>query len=411
MKLLPLPLKLALKALLKNKGRAFLTMLGIIIGISSVVLIVSVGEGAQSLITDSVQKIGSNLITVTPGKANDNGPPAAVYGIIITTLINEDAEAIKRLPHVVGADPRTRGFGVMSYGSRVLDGNFSGVSHQYPEIVNHPVAQGRFFTQAEERSNAKVAVLGDSIRRELFEGVNPIGKKLRIKNESFRVIGVLEKKGAQAFGDQDNEVFVPTGTSQKILLGQKHLFGIFVQVDKAENILKVEENIRKTLRYRHKIQDPSEDDFSVRSLDKALDTFKALTGGVQAFLVAIAGISLLVGGIGIMNIMLMAVKERTKEIGLRKALGAKPTQIKKQFLLETIVLTSIGGLLGVLIGMTLSLIVALVAQKLGYTWSFVISPLSIFLSVGISFLVGIVFGNYPARKASQLNPINALRYE
>ncbi len=407
----PLSLRLAFAGIFENRIRAFLTMLGIIIGIGSVVAIMAIGAGAKSLITGSIEKMGTNLIGVMPGAASDSGPPVSVMGITITTLTYDDAMVIKSLPNVLGISAYANGSGEITAGKQSTDGTFSGVTAQYPFVENHNIEKGRFFTENEERTSKKIAVLGVDMKEKLFPYTNPIGQDIKIKNINFTVIGILEKKGSSIVSNPDNQVLVPLNTAQKLLLGQKHLGLIRIKVDGEEKVPVTMEQIKRTLRYRHEITSPEDDDFTVRSLDQAVDMLGGIMEGLQFFLASIAAISLIVGGIGITNIMLMTVKERTREIGLKKAIGATPVQIKNQFLLETLILTGIGGLIGIIFGSLISWIIAFGAQKMGYTWNFYISPISIIISIGVAFFVGISFGMYPARKASKLNPIDALRYE
>lgn len=407
-----LTIRLAIRGIFVNKGRSLLTMLGIIIGISSVIIIISVGAGAQSLVTNSIKSFGTNLVGVLPGKVSEKaGPPASVYGIVITTLTYDDAKAVARLPYIKGIAAYSRGIGEMSHGSRSIDGNFSGITASYPVAENHKVALGRFFTEEEEGSSAKVAVLGDDIRESLFPNTNPLGEKIKIKDESFTVIGVMERKGAVAFGTADNQVFVPLSTAQKLLLGVHHLGFMRIQIDTEEHVPIAVDGIRKLLRYRHKITDPADDDFTVISAEQRLEVFTSVTDGLRIFLAFIAAISLIVGGIGIMNIMLMTVKERTREIGLRKSIGATPNQIKNQFVVESMVLTGLGGFVGISFGVLVSFLIAFGASSMGYLWDFVITPESVITSLSVSLFVGLIFGLYPARKAARLDPIQALRYE
>lgn len=407
-----LTIKLAIRGLLVNKGRSLLTMLGIIIGIASVVIIISVGAGAQSLITNSIKNVGTNLVGVLPGKGGDSGPPAAALGIVITTLTYDDAKAVATLPYINGVSAYSRGFGEMSAGTYSTDSTFSGITASYPTVENHKIETGRFITAEEEQSAAKVAVLGDDVKQELFPNdPDPVGKKIKIKNESFTVIGWMAKKGAVGFNTPDGQVFIPITAAQKLLLGTRYLNLMRIQVDTEEHIPLAIDLIKRTLRYRHDIERPEDDDFSVASVDQFLAIFTAVTGGLSLFLALIAAISLIVGGIGIMNIMLMTVKERTREIGLRKAIGAAPRQIRNQFVVESMVLTGVGGIIGLIIGVGISFLIAFIAISMGFDWNFVISPLSVIMSFSVSLSVGLVFGLYPAKKASRLNPIEALRYE
>ncbi len=404
-------IKMALDSIFHNKLRAFLTILGIVIGVSSVISIMSIGAGAQSLITSSIQNIGTNLVAILPGKSDDSGPPASALGIVITTLKADDARAIEQLPNVDAVTAYSRGNGDLVYQNRSIAGNFTGVSSSFVEVEDHDLEIGRFFNQREQRGATRVAVLGADIRDELFPFANPLGANVKINNVSFRVIGVLERKGSFLVNNPDNQIYIPLEAAQNILLGYDHLGFIRLKVDNEENVDSVKDNIRKLLRFRHSITDPANDDFSVRSLSQALDVFTGITSGLKFFLAAIAAISLIVGGIGITNIMLMTIKERTREIGLRKAIGAKPENIKNQFLIEALVLTVIGGVGGIVVGISLSFVLAIVVQQLGYEWQFVVPPTGIIASVAVSIIIGLTFGVYPAKKAAKLNPIESLRYE
>jgi len=407
-------IKIILEGYRANKIRAVLTILGIVIGIGSVIVIMSVGAGAQSLILNQITSMGTNLIGILPGASDPNGPPATVFGLTITTLKYEDAEALRdrsQVPSAVAVSAYVSGVDTISSNYESLTGNFMGVSAAFPEVEDDEVATGRFFTEAEEKGLARVAVLGAQAKKDLFGANDPIGQRIKIKRESFEVIGVLSAKGSNIFSDTDNRTLVPVLSAQKLILGIGHLGFIRVKINDAGNLDQAKEDIKTVLRQRHGISNPADDDFSIRSTAQALDVLGQVTDAIRFFLAGIGALSLLVGGVGIMNIMLIAVAERTKEIGLRKALGAKRKDLLLQFLTEASLSSLIGGLVGVVGGIAVSGIIAVVAQSLGYNWSFIISPGSIILACLVSISIGMIFGYYPAKRASNLDPIEALRYE
>ena len=403
-------------ALLANKVRSFLTMLGIIIGVGAVIIIMSVGAGAQSLILNQVKSLGTNIIGVMPGKAEDDGPPASAMGIVITTLTYDDALALrkeKNVPNIVEVVGYTKSVGTVSWNSYTYDTNLSGCTVGYLEVEGGKVKNGRFFTEEEERNMARVAVLGSTVKNELFGESEAVGQKVKIKKHTFEVIGVMKERGTVAFQDYDDQVFIPLKTMQKLIAGVNHLGLIRAKVDSGDNVEQALNDVALTLRDRHDINDHSgnSDDFIVRSAAEALDVITTITDALSYFLAAMAALSLIVGGIGIMNIMLVGVTERTREIGLRKAVGASNFNIMSQFLMEAVSVTLAGGIIGIIGGVIVSYIVAVIANFLGYNWAFIVSPLSVFLAVFVAALIGLVFGIYPARKASRLEPVEALRYE
>jgi len=394
--------------------RAFLTMLGIIIGVAAVILVVSAGAGAQSLIIGQIQAQGSNLISVMPGGTEEEGPPVAVMGIVITTLTYDDAKAIlgsAQAPHVVAVAPIVQGIGTMTYGSNKFDGNFVGTSYQFLDVEQYDLADGQWFTENDEKSLAQVVVLGSKVKQELFGNEDAVGENIKIKRKNFEVIGVMEERGVSGFMNYDNYAYMPVTTAQKNLLGINHISLLRAKVDEERYIDQTVEDIEYILRDRHNITNPSEDDFTVRSLKEALEVVEGVTNAIRLFLTAIAGIALLVGGIGIMNTMLVAVKSRIHEIGIRKAMGAKNRDIMLQFLFESIFFTLFGGIIGIITGTLLSIIVAFVVRYFGYDWAFLISPAAVFIATLVSIIIGLTFGIYPARKAAKLDPIAALRYE
>ena len=405
-------IKIALTALRSNRNRTLLTMLGIVIGIASVIIIISVGKGAESLLYNQVASIGSDLIAILPGASDDNGPPAAAMGITLTTLKNKDIKEIeKQVSGIIAASGYMRGQNTFVFENQKVDGPFVGVEANYPTVESTEVNTGRFFTEEEDMNLSRVVVLGSSLYEELFNGDEALGRKIKIGKESFTVIGIMPERGSSGFINQDNQAFIPLMTAQKIMLGVDHLAFARVRIEKDVNINSILEQIRQVLRAQHDLQGNEVDDFSVRSATQALDLLSTLTTALSFFLAAIASISLIVGGVGIMNIMLIAVNERIQEIGLRKSLGARSSDITTQFLVEAVLLTLIGALLGILIGATISFLISLIAVKLEYKWGFIITPFSVILSCGLAFFIGIIFGYYPARTASRLDPIEALRYE
>jgi len=396
----------------RNKVRSFLTMLGIIIGVMSVIVIMSVGAGAQSLILNQVKSMGTNLIGVLPGKADEKGPPASVMGVVVTTLKYEDIEAALRdYPILTGGTVYVRGTDTVVWGDNKTDTSFVGTTADLPEVEDTKVDKGRFFTADEEKSVSRLAVLGSQTAKDLFGDESPLGQRIKIKKTQFVVIGVMKARGTSGFQNQDDQIFVPVTAAQKLLLGIDYVSMARLKVDRAENVDAAIAHIEMVLRDRHNIDRPEDDDFTVRSMAQGIEAITKITNALRLFLFFIAAISLLVGGIGIMNIMLAAVEERTREIGLRKAVGARNRHIVIQFLVETVMITLLGGLIGLGLGILISFVVAKVAQGQGYSWDFVIGLGSVVLAVVISVSIGLIFGIAPARRASRLDPIEALRYE
>lgn len=398
----------------QNKSRAVLTMLGIVIGIMGVIVIISAGNGAQGLIVNQIQSQGSNLVAVFPGSGDEEGPPVSVMGIVITTLKYEDIKALKDpilSPRVQEVSGYVRGTDTVTYGSNKADTTFIGVSASLPEIEDTGVALGSFFSEEDERGLQKVAVLGADVKKDLFGDDNPLGQLVKIGKHSFRVIGVMRERGTSGFANQDNQIYVPIITAQKLLLGIDYINFGRAKIATGAKLDQAIEDIKLILRDQHDLASGQPNDFDVRSQTDAINVLLKVTNAIKFFLAAVAGIALLVGGIGIMNIMLVAVQERIREIGLRKAVGARGLDIIEQFLIETIIITSVAGLIGIILGIIISYLLAVVMQSLDYDWAFSLSLLSIVLSVAVSSAIGFIFGLIPARRASRLDPIDALRYE
>ncbi len=407
--------KTATAGLRHAKVRSGLTMLGVIIGISSVIVLMSIGASAQNLILSQVQGIGSNLIFIVPGatKGSRFASPASVQGVIIKTLVKADIDALRREPTVIRAAPEVRGQAKVVYENNDSTITYTGTTEEFFAIRNFAIARGRSFSASDNESLVRVAVLGSEIAQTLFGEKDPIGKVIRLKDLSFRVVGVLEQKGIGPFGvDQDNLILLPILLAQKQLLGIDYYNSITVQANDAYTIEFTKGRMTSVIRQNHRITDPDKDDFSIRTQEDALSLLGNITSVMTIFLTSIAFISLIVGGIGIMNIMLVSVVERTKEIGLRKAVGATNGDILQQFLFEAVILTFAGGIIGIVLG-SLSIVLAyfVLQQFLTTGWVFILSLNSIFLAVGVSTFTGIIFGIYPARKASLKSPIEALRYE
>jgi putative ABC transport system permease protein len=404
--------KTSYKALLLNKTRSFLTMLGIIIGIMAVIILISAGTGAQSLIINQIKGVGSNLIFVVPGGSTNSkfAPPAQVQGVVITSLTEQDIKSLQNkelVPDIQYVSPEVRGQFSVSFGSQDQQTQVAGEDENYPKVRSINLSEGDWFGKSAVDGFAQVAILGSKIKDDLFGNQDPIGQVIKIKQLSFRVVGVSEPKGLGPLGvDQDSQVIVPVTTAQKILLGVNHYSLIQIQVADESLIAQAQVEVADVLRSNHHITDPNKDDFTVRNQQDALSLLSTITGALTIFLGAIAGISLVVGGIGIMNIMLVSVTERTREIGLRKAIGARRRDILLQFLFEAIILTTFGGIIGVILGYAGSIGIA----HLG-NWDPQVPWYAVVLAVGVSALFGLGFGIYPANKASKLNPIEALRYE
>lgn len=408
--------KLIFRTLLARKGRSFLTILGIVIGVAGVIIIIALGAGAQSLVLGQVTKLGTNLLAISPGKTNEKGPPSSVFGIVVTTLTTEDAQVLRdtaRVPFAVAVNALVRGSDTAVWQNRQADVTYAGTDYNFPNVVSITMKQGQFFNQQQDRGNANVAVLGSQVADDLFGGalVNPIGQVIKIKNVPLRVIGVVAPRGSTFGQNQDNMVYVPLAIGQIQMLGIHYLQSINVKVDSANNINQTILDIKSTLMTQHHILRDVDADFTVQNIADAISILSTITNALRLFLTAMAAIALVVGGIGILNIMMATVGERTREIGLRKAVGATNSAIRNQFLLEAGTLTSLGGVIGIIVGVIVSYLASLLMRYLGYDWAFVVSITSVVLAVGVSILTGVVFGLYPAFKASKLNPIDALRYE
>ena len=394
---------IALRALRRNKLRSILTALGIIIGVGAVIAMVSIGNGAKSQVEAQVASLGQNVVTVFSGNFTSGGARGG-WGSA-PTLTPEDAVAIAtEIPNILGVSPEVRdrsqvlGNG-LNWNTQVL-----GTSPDYPDIRSWPVADGTMFSEQDVRSVAKVAVIGKTVAEQLYPGLDPIGQTLRIRNIPFKVVGVLSEKGFNLFGsDQDDIVIVPYTSHMKRLSRRTNINSILIRAASAEAIPHVQREINDLLSQRRSGREP---DFTVRNQVEFAEAATATTKTMTVLLGAIAGVSLIVGGIGIMNIMLVSVTERTREIGIRLAVGAHGRDVLMQFLIEAIILSSLGGLLGILIGIGSS---QLISQLNG--WPVLVSTTSVVVAFVFSATIGIFFGFYPAKKAAQLDPIDALRYE
>jgi len=396
---------MAWASLIANKMRSILTMLGIIIGVAAVIALVSIGNGVKQDIQNSISSLGSNLLMVMPGAPRTPGVRPSQGSM--KSLKVSDYQAISKLDGVKAASPYTANSYVTIYQSKNWTTTVSGVSSNFQDVNNWTMAEGRFISSKNVENRERVAVVGQTVVKNLFAGEDPVGKEIRVKNIPFRVIGVLNSKGNGTMGnDQDDVIFIPYTTAMERVEGVDYLRMVYVVANDDNGIDRLQSDIENLLRVRHGIKDTNLDDFNIQNMKSIMETMEQTTGTLTLFLGAVAAISLVVGGIGIMNIMLVSVTERTREIGIRKALGATYFVIVTQFLIEAVVISLMGGLIGIALGIGASKLIGLASGM-----STVISVPTIVLSFAFSMAIGLVFGIYPARKAAKLNPIDALHYE
>jgi putative ABC transport system permease protein len=396
----------ALGALVANKLRALLTMLGIIIGVAAVITMIAIGEGSQKAVTERIQALGSDLLFVSPGAMRGGGITVIQFGSSVR-LRNEDAEAIRKSSKAIEAVvPEFNRNAQVKYENRNWNTRIIGTTPDYEWVRNFYVVAGRYFTNREERAAAKVAIIGSMIVDNLFQGVDPLGKIIRINGQSFEVIGVLETKGQSGFQNPDDQIIVPLTTAQRRIFGVDFLSQITAKVVNQNMGDEAFYDIERVLRKSHKLREDQDNDFTIRNQADILTTLTETQQTFTFLLAGIAAVSLIVGGIGIMNIMIVSVTERTKEIGIRKAIGARKLDVMSQFLIESIVLSVSGGCIGILVGVVASYLITTYGNLTP-----IISLNSVVVSFIFSSFVGIFFGIYPAWKASESNVIDALRYE
>jgi putative ABC transport system permease protein len=392
----------AVRALWSNKLRTALTTLGMIIGVSAVVTMLALGEGARASVEGHIRSMGSNLLSISPG-APMRGP---VRTGSVNTMTTDDAEAIAELPGVIAVAPESMGSAQVRYLEQNMSSTVIGTTPAYIAARSFEVASGDCFTENDIHGRRRVAVIGSNVAETLFGNLSPLGERIQIKGISFRVVGVLEEKGDQGFMNPDDQILVPLSTHQGVLFGLDYLSSISVQVESEDAMDGVQAEIERLLRLRHRIREGADDDFHVRSQTEMLETMNQVTGTFTALLGGVAAVSLLVGGIGIMNIMLVSVRERTREIGLRLAVGARRRDILLQFLVESVIVSLAGGLAGLGLGYAAAEVVAQLAG-----WDTVVRLYSVVLSLATSFGIGVVFGVGPARRAALMDPVEALRQE
>ena len=398
----------SLQTLTVNKMRTGLAILGIVIGIGSVIALVSLGQATQQSVQNSIQSLGANLLTVSPGSQSSGGVRGAAGGA--TTLTNDDAKAIQTSPQITtiqAVSPEVEGREQVTAGRNNSNIQVIGSTATYSEVHKVTIQTGNFITEQDNNGAAKVAVIGPTVVSDLFpNNPDPIGQSIRIKGISFRIVGITVSKGGTGFANQDAIAYIPLTTAQSQVFGQSYLNSIALEAKSQDVMTDAENQVGYVLLSRHKLSDPTQADFSIFSQQDILNAASSATGTFTTLLSGIAAISLLVGGIGIMNIMLVTVTERTREIGLRKALGAKKKTVITQFLTESIILTFAGGIIGVILGIVLSYGISAATSS-----PFVLSPQSVLVAFVVSAGIGVLFGWYPAQKAAGLEPIEALRYE
>ena len=395
--------KMAIRSLISHKLRTFLTALGIIIGVASVISMISIGEGARKQTLSTISKFGTNIITIKPG----NKKSRHVSTGKVDTLMLKDATFIEQnVPLITGVAAQVYRSAQLKFGNKNTNTTVRGTGKNYRRLANFEMQKGRYFNQQEINVAKRVCILGATVVKNLFAEANPLGETIKVDGKNFMVIGLTEPKGALSWFDPDDQIFIPVTTAQKRVFGMNHIQSIDVQASKIEDLEVIKKDITQVLRIRHNIPDGKEDDFYVQNSSQWLNSWGDAAKTFTYLLGGIAAISLMVGGIGIMNIMLVSVTERTREIGIRKAIGAKKKEILEQFLIESVLISFLGGGAGVLLGMGISEIVSNIGE-----WETIVSTQSILLAFGFSVGIGIFFGFYPANKAANMNPIEALRYE
>ncbi len=409
--------RLSLLSMLKNKMRTALTVLGMVVGISSIIIVFSAGEGIRSLIVGQIESFGTNLIEVEVkvpvSKAGMEGEAQSVSsmasGFQITTLKEDDLEDIKKLNNISGAYGSVTNQASITYSNKTKQSLIMGVGSNYIDIDKSEIDKGYFFTDDENNSLSQVVVLGPKIAEELFGDINPIEKYVRIKRGRYKVIGVLKEKGATMGFDFDNLILMPVKTLQKKMMGiDYYSYFIFQTVDTLE-AEETAELMRDILRDNHNIDNPVEDDFRVTTMKEMMDASKTVTNALTILLLLIVAISLVVGGVGILNVMYVIVSERTPEIGLRKAVGANFSDIMRQFLIESVLITLVGGIVGIFLGILFSFFIYLGANYFGLDWEFILPIKSFIVAILFALIFGVLFGLLPARKAGKLDPVEALR--
>lgn len=410
-------IKLAFKNLYANVGRTILTLVGIVIGITSVIVIMSSGQGVKSYILGQIESFGTDVVSIevkvpNTGKNSSQNAIGQAQGIQITTMKLRDAEALRKIPNIVDLYPDNYTQDIVSFQNTNKRALLFGTGAHVPIVdPGVKVVEGNFFTDNDDRSLAQVAVIGSDLRDIFFGSGEALGQEIKINNQNYKVIGVLEKRGTVSVINFDEIVYLPVQTLQKKVLGIDYIRQIIVKVKDVNLLDETMADISDVMRREHGITDPDRDDFSASSIKEVQDTIQKVFKTLNILLLALTSISLIVGGVGIMNVMYVAVVERTFEIGLRKAVGAKPADILKQFLFEAVFITFFGGVIGIVLGYLFSLLMSSLFARLGFALQFSVTPESLLLAVGFSMVVGIIFGYYPARKASRLTPMEALRKE
>lgn len=410
-------LRLAFRALFENRVRSGLTTLGVMVGTAIVIIVLSVGAGLKALIMNQIASVTPETLwievqipsTGTRSERDRNTGSGLVSGVRITTLVREDAEDLMKIPNIANGYAMMIGQDKIVHGVEEKNVTYWATQEAYATVESIQLSEGRFFTDQEDREVAQVVVLGADVKEELFGKTSAIGKKVMMKKQTFKVVGVADKIGIKFFMNMDDFAYIPLRTAQKKLLGYDNLNAIALKMKDKNLITQTISRVQQILRKNHDIKDPAKDDFVVRTMDESMEIINTVTNGISLLLFSLACISLIVGGIGIMNVMYVSVTERTSEIGLKKAIGARRLAIRFQFLAEAMMICFFGGLVGIVIGAAFSFLVSVIALALDFDWPFVIPLSAIFIGFGISSALGIIFGYAPANKASHLNPIESLR--